>query len=369
MKNKRNSSYELMRIISMFLIIIYHIIVHGKVIENCNNEGLKIIFEIVLFMTLVHVNSFVLVTGYYQIDSSFKQKKIWALLNASWFYRLIIMGILLCIDIISIDKLTIIREGFPININEYWFLKNYIILYCISPFINKALINFDKKTFKSLLIVLFIILSIIPAITGGLFFDNNGLTLYQFIYMYMIGAYLKKYPLNKSYLFKRASNNKYKIYMISIFLICVFLNYTLYKYSDSLLNVNTITEDIGRNIHRTGLLYSNPYVIIQSVAFFLYIGAHTINSSIINKLASLSFGIYLIHDNNFMRDLLYKWLKIDNGNIYSYKFFVYVLTVSIIIFIVCAIIEFLRQLLFKFIYNLKLSKKIREKYYNYISQI
>ena len=49
-ERKRNSNYELMRIVSMFLIILYHVIIHGKVIENCYNEGAKIILEFLEFL-------------------------------------------------------------------------------------------------------------------------------------------------------------------------------------------------------------------------------------------------------------------------------------------------------------------------------
>ena len=40
-EKERNSSYELLKIISMFLTVLYHIILHEKVLENCKNEGLK----------------------------------------------------------------------------------------------------------------------------------------------------------------------------------------------------------------------------------------------------------------------------------------------------------------------------------------
>ena len=58
------------------------------------------------------------------------------------------MGLLLSLGIITLDKVTIFKEAFPININEYWFIKCYILLYCLSPFINKGLKNFDKKKFS-----------------------------------------------------------------------------------------------------------------------------------------------------------------------------------------------------------------------------
>ena len=368
-EKERNSSYELMRIVSMFLIVLYHIILHGKVLENCQNEGLKIIFEFIEFVTLVHVNSFILVTGYYQVESNFKQSKIWSLLNANWFYRVLIVILLLTFNIVSIDKVSLIKETFPINLNEYWFFKNYLLLYCLTPFINKGIEKLNKSTYQKMIIVSFIIFSIVPSVTGGSYFDNSGFTLYQFVFLYMVGAYLKKYPLSKSYIFKVMSKNMYKLILIFILFTCVFSNYILYKYSMSVSSVNTVLGEISSYVSRASTLYNNPFVIIQSICFFEYFGTFTIKNRYINKLASLVFGIYLIHDNNFSRGLIYTYLKINNGPIYSYKFIFYVFFIAVLIYAICAVIEYIRQKLFKKIYNFKLSKMIREKYYEFIKNV
>lgn len=368
-EKERNSSYELMRIVSMFLIVLYHIILHGKVLENCQNEGLKIIFEFIEFVTLVHVNSFILVTGYYQVESNFKQSKIWSLLNANWFYRVLIVVLLLTFNIVSIDKVSLIKETFPINLNEYWFFKNYLLLYCLTPFINKGIEKLNKSTYQKMIIVSFIIFSIVPSVTGGSYFDNSGFTLYQFVFLYMVGAYLKKYPLSKSYIFKVMSKNMYKLILIFILFTCVFSNYILYKYSMSVSSVNTVLGEISSYVSRASTLYNNPFVIIQSICFFEYFGTLTIKNRYINKLASLVFGIYLIHDNNFSRGLIYAYLKINDGPIYSYKFIFYVFFIAVLIYAICAVIEYIRQKLFKKIYNFKLSKMIREKYYEFIKNV
>lgn len=368
-EKERNSAYELMRIVSMFLIILYHVIVHGKILENCQSESLKIIFEFIEFITLIHVNSFILVTGYYQIGSKFKQSKVWNLLNVNWFYRIIIVALLLIFNIISIDKVTFIKEIFPINLNEYWFFKNYLLLYCLTPFINKGIEKMDSNTYQKMIIVLFIIFSIVPSLTGGLYFDNSGYTLYNFIFLYILGAYLKKYPLSKSYIFKVVSKNMYKIILVFVFFTCVFSNYILYKYSMSISGVNTILGEISSYISRASVLYNNPFVVIQSICFFEYFGTLNFKSKIINKIASLVFGIYLIHDNNFSRELIYSFLKINNGPIYSYKFIFYTLFIVILIYIICAVIEYIRLLLFKRVYNFKLSKFVRKKYYEFIKNV
>lgn len=366
---ERNSSYELMRIISMFLIVLCHIIVHGKMIENCENAGLKILLEVIKFMTLVHVNSFILVTGYFQIESKFNQKKIWSLIGSNWFYRLAIMILFSIFGIVNLDKVTMFKEGFPINLNEYWFFQNYLLLYCLIPFINKGILNMNKKTFQKMIIVMFIVFSIIPAVTGGEFFFNNGFSLYQFVFLYILGAYLKKFPVEKSYIFKIMSKNMYKIVLITIFFICLISNYILYSYADSISWINSGFKLISNYIKWTCGNYSCPFVVIQSVVYFLYFGTLQFNSKLINKIASLTFGIYLIHDNNFVREKIYIWLKINNGPIYSYSFVIYMIIVSIIIFVVCMLIEFIRQIISKKIQNLRLIIKLKDKYYNFTKNI
>ena len=304
-EKERNSSYELMRIVSMFLIVLYHVILHGKMIENCENAGLKILLELIKFFTLVHVNSFILVTGYFQINSKFNQKKLWSLIGSNWFYRLVILVLFSIFEIVNLDKVTMVMEGFPINLNEYWFFKNYLLLYCLVPFINKGILSMNKKTFQKMIIVMFIVFSIVLAVTGGEFFFNNGFSLYQFIFLYILGAYLRKYPIDKSYIFKIMSKNMYKIVLFTIFFVCLISNYVLYSYADSISWINSGFKTISNYIRWTSENYSCPFVIIQSIAYFLYSGTLDFKSKFINKIASLTFGIYLIHDNNFMRRNIY----------------------------------------------------------------
>ena len=41
----RKSNFELLRIVSMFMIILTHILTHGQVIDNTNNAILSIFFD------------------------------------------------------------------------------------------------------------------------------------------------------------------------------------------------------------------------------------------------------------------------------------------------------------------------------------
>ena len=81
-KSKRNSNFELIIIISILLIILYHIISHGNIIQLCAIQTSKYLFEMIEVATLVHVSSFLLLTDYYQSISRFKQVKLWKITNA-----------------------------------------------------------------------------------------------------------------------------------------------------------------------------------------------------------------------------------------------------------------------------------------------
>ena len=151
--------------------------------------------------------------------------------------------------------------------------------------------------------------------------------------------------------------------------ISILLNYFISKASGVLLEVNTIANYFASNMDKATILYNNPLVLLQSFAYFCFFGTLSINSKIINKLSSLTIGVYLIHDNNYIRDYLYYWTKINRPNIVSYRFIGYALMITILIYIISLIIEWLRQVLFRWIYNRKISKKIRDKYYQWFDNI
>ncbi len=75
MNVKRQSNFELLRIISMLFIVIYHLIFHGNIIKNCSNQGVAIIFTIIELITIVHVNSFILSLAIFNQIPNLKNQK------------------------------------------------------------------------------------------------------------------------------------------------------------------------------------------------------------------------------------------------------------------------------------------------------
>lgn len=109
---------------------------------------------------------------------------------------------------------------------------------------------------------------------------------------------------------------------------------------------------------------------MQTICYFLYFETLSLKNSIINKVSATTMGIYLIHDNMYIRTWIYKFLKIDIGSyIISKKYLIYLFIVAIIIFCCCSIIEAIRNKVASFLNNRKIVKKIQDKFYYYIASI
>lgn len=370
-KKERNSNFELMRIISMFFIIVWHIYMYGGIRNNPRimNPSINSMFQIIIFLVIVHVNSFVLLSGYFQYNNKFKTSKLISLINVSLFYRIIVTGLLLVFGLITLSKVELLRFFSPLITSdnlEYWYIRIFILLYLFTPYLNILIKKITRQQHQRLLILSFVIFSIFPFISANKLFENYGYTLCNFIFLYFIGSYLSKYQI-KEKIIRVIKPNTYRFVLLSLFFLLGIFNYCLYKTTKELMSYGSIFNEIFGNINSMHIAYSNPFVILQTITYFLFFESLSINSKFINKVAGLTLGIYLIHNNKYLTLFLYKWLKIDNGIVTSYKFIFYVFGMVFVIFTGCAIIELVRQIIFKFVYNRNLSKKFRDKFYGFIN--
>lgn len=357
----RQSNFELMRIIAMLMIIVWHIIIHGHLIEN--TTGLTNLFlNLLLCICIVHVNSFVLLMGYFQYEKSFSLNKFLKLFNAQWFYKIIFAVLALVTGIVAISKPRFILEILPIGSpNNYWFIYCYLGTYLLSPFINKFIAFIDKKDYRNCLIVCFVLFSVVAYITHGSIIDNNGSTIYQFIFLYLLGAYLHKYPIKDNIYLKKYSNNKLLLIFSLGFILFTIINFLIQVFAIYMINTNnSIIRTISLYILDSKYYYSSPVTILQTVCFFLFFGAINVKSKFINIISSTTLGIYLIHDNSYVRTIIYKALKIDLS-VHSKMHIVYSLSMSIFIFAICSFIEIIRIFIFKKISERKKMKKCCNK--------
>ena len=372
---ERQSNFELMRIVSMIFIIIYHVYLHS----NFNANGLtKYLLILLNSLTYVHVNSYVLVTGYFQCKNKVKLSKVLSLIAVTWFWNVLWMLIFVFVIpkfSLSIDhtitNIEIIKNLLPLDACVlYWFIGTYLILYLISPILNIVVQNTSQKQLKNIILILLIIFSIIPIVTREIIIDvSYGRSLPCFIVLYFIGAYLRNYPIENSKLLKKYTikdNRKMFVfgYVLFAFLSFLCLMATLFITSNSLLArvVSEVLFELNNN-------FLSIIVIIQSIFYFLFFKTLNFNSKFINKLSKYTIGVYLVHENMYIRENLYTWLGFSNYASLGPKLIIIIIVFAIFIYILSVLLEMIRMMIFKFFNNIKLLRVIKNKCNYFIEKI
>lgn len=353
----RNSSIELLRIVAMIIIIMHHFGIHGvfhilgksQNILIVDNLSWQIIFtQIVSWGGNVGNAIFLLITGYFVINKNIDIKKIIILLFSMFLYSWIIEIVYFGILGIPYSIRMIIRESIPIYFGNNWFVSCYIIFSFFIPFINKFLNNINKKEYIIFILLIFIFYIFLPSFKVNTFMNSKFIF---FGLVYSIGGYLKLYFIK--YL-KNTYNKKY----INLFFMQIFIVIIMIIFSDIMAII--FSKDILIKLY-------NPFVNILSipiaVTLFLYfLTIKPIYNKNINIISGTILGIYLIHDNNLMRKIIWEYIFPNMDYIYSNFYILFFIIKVCLIFVICSFIEFLRKKYLEPIFI-----KLLDRYWNYYS--
>lgn len=284
------------------------------------------------------VNCYILISGYFLIKASIE--KFFKFIIPIIFYS---VALYLFISIYNneFSVASFIKSFFPIRSGGYWFVATYILLFLVSPLLNRLIKILSFKQLQSVIMVGLLFIVLYPTLTPFTLTGHDlGHGLISFSLLYLIGHYLRFYDMK----------NPLLIYLGSCFLLF-------------LLNIleNCITSSYGIHTHWNN--YDDCLVYLSAISFFCYFKKKEFKSSFINYISPSFFFVYIIHENNYVRPQLYIWL----GNleyINSPLWVVHAIGCMILVFVVCLCIDLTRRrLLSKYIeqsaiYCAKISKSI-----------
>jgi len=349
MEKSRNSNFELLRIICIVLIIAYHYFVHGFAMEFTSITINNLFLIALNWGGKVACNIFILITGYFMVDSNIKYKKIIKLILEMFFYSYVILIFAIIFDNLELNSSNILRSFIPIFYGN-WFLITYIQLYLLIPFINKIIHRLERRDNLKLILILILLFSIIPTFISSAYYVPNNIC--NFIIMYLIGAYIRK---NNPKILNNKANNFISMAVSILLLIVIIL--ILYVFG-IYLNSNLLIEKIT-NITE---MYS-IFVIFCSISIFNFFRKINLQKNVINYFSSSVLGIYLIHDNYIIRDYIWNKIFPNYDYINSNTLIVHFLLKVLAIFLVCLIIDKLRIIVFE-----KFEDSLADKIYIFLKK-
>lgn len=348
----RNVPLDFLRVLCMFLIVLGHAMIHGHVLDELSPDSVNyyVVNTVRAFLS-VHVNCFVLISGYFLCKREFNLKHIVSIWGRALFWSLTLYLLLCAGGVIQFDIGRFVKACLPFTQQRYWFVTTYILMYTLLPLLNAAIRAMSQRQHAYFLAAFFIVYIVLQ----NLFFwekftSTNSYDPLFFAFLYMIAAYLRLYPA------KRAR----KWYIIGYFLACVFA--AVWKIAVAWLSKKITGEVMADSIFMS---YSSITMVIASVCLFrffeglCFIGGAA--QKIVKLLSSLTFGIYLIHEQPEIR--VHIWGKLFRSeSLAQSPFLIFsLLGTALFVFLICGLLEYIRQRVFEFLSINKLVATISDE--------
>lgn len=215
-KKERNSSFELLRIILISLIVLHHIYYNTyslKILSICQFKKIilwkYIILKIISNYGQFGNNVFIMISGYFSVSKTNfnKYKFLYFILEIyTYYYPSIFIGKKLSKKYKNLTFPDYSNNDiyFPLlTKNGNWFIQIYLLLIIFIPYINIGLLNLNKMKYKNLVILIIIFYCIFNSLANIFNFESiifKTTDLIKLLLPYIIGGYIKIYDLCKKIL-------------------------------------------------------------------------------------------------------------------------------------------------------------------------
>ncbi len=273
-RTERLSNIELLRIISMLMILLVH--ADGASLGLPEPAGhlaactARDIWRLAVeSLAIIGVNCFTMISGYFGIRLRWRGVLTF-LFQCAWYS----VGIYTCLALLFPAKASLqgwLESWLVISHTDLWYVPAYFCLMLLSPILNAGLDALDRRTYRAILAV-FTLLTCWSGWWWGASFNPTGYTVMQLIYIYTLARYIRLHTSGET------SGPRRRTYIIMY--ACATLGIFI-----SALYLPSLRA----------FAYNSPFVIAASVALFLVFRAITLRSPLINYTARSAFAVYLIH--------------------------------------------------------------------------
>lgn len=338
MTHSRNYRIDLLRTISMLLIVVQHYVVWGV---KCSPHALfntstvfgggnYLLMEVLYLTSCIGVNCFVMISGYYLIDKfCFRWKSLMNLWMTTLFYSVILYLVSAFLTGGGINLKELVFSFFPIWSRQYWFISTYMAVMLLAPFFAILVNNLSKKSYQVMLIIWFVLSFMVPY--GSQF--AGGQSVMWMFFVFLIAGYIRLYGF-----FEPIIVNARKIAV----LLC--LAYTLAFYTVDAIKLNSVFCE-GFQLH--AFASDSPIFFLSLVLFLLTIrNKQRSDNSWMRysvKIAPYILAVYLIHMNRNFYPFIW---DVFIPKTYFMPMALHALLVSSVIFLLCIAIDFIRVKLF-----------------------
>ncbi len=347
---QRNYGIDLLRILSMLMVLLLHVLGAGGVLGAA--EKLSLNYEVAwLLETAAYcaVNCYALISGYVGWKSKYKYANIAVLWLQVVLYSVGINVLFMILRPETWDWKTILNSLFPVINNYGWYFTCYFALFFFMPMLNHVVQTMTERDLKILCGSVVGVLSLLGTVAKQDIFQlKDGYSVLWLGALYLLGGCIGRFGWFRSVPKWKAALG----YIIGV-LLAWGTKFLLEAWNNPWLNEVTYSEVLIR--------YKSPMILLTAVSLlvlFSGIDLPKTAQAVIKFLAPAAFGVYIIHMHPqiWNRIIVGKYAGYTDGN--AGLLVLKVLATAVVIYLAISLIDLIRHYLFKW---LKIKERLSER--------
>ena len=333
---------DALRVVAMMMIVGLHYLLFGGVLDHTSgvNRWFAWFVESLLFIA---VDIYVLISGYFLVmQRKFRLKPLAKIWVQAFFYSVLFYAWHVYAMGGGIQLRELLRALFPVRYGLYWFVTAYVGMFLLSPFLARLAQSLSRREYWRFLMVMTAAFSFYSFFRpeSDPFKMVGGYCVFWFIVLFFWGGYIRLWGISVG---KAKAWWVYVMASVATFLLSI--------------PVEWILHAEGFKVKTLGIQgfyqYNSPTVLLAALALFLFFlqteKPHGFIGRAISWMAPLTFGVYLIHENAYIRkELWYHWISTGTACESSVWYLAMHMAVTVIgVFLACILIDAVRAKLFR----------------------
>lgn len=343
MKRNRNYGIDLLRIVSMLLVLTLHVLKQGGILNHTQPLSAK--YEVAWLLetaAFCAVNCYAIISGYVGYRSKFKVSAVVSIWLQVIFYTVGITAVFSVFLPQTVTWRTWVAACFPVMSEQYWYFTAYFALMFFAPLLGAAIQHLDRGVLRISIWgvgILFTVLSTVFSVDH--FMLNNGYTLLWLLYLYIVGAYIHKYNVES----KHSALTYFMMYLVMV---------ALTWGSQLLMEFNPEKLKGWAEFYGTHVLlrYTSPTILLAGLALVLCFAKlkFPFGKKLIALLAPHAFAVYIIHTQKLVWKHIFENRFASFTELSGWNMLAAIAVAVVAIYLLCTLVDILRSALFKLLH-------------------
>ena len=337
-KKERMANLEVLRCVAMMMVVVLHYLGKGGLLPDLTAplSAQDTVAWLLEAFCIVAVNVYMMISGYFLCESSFKLSRLLTLWVQLWLYSVgigvlaAVTGIVPAAEVSTHYYLTLL---FPVTMGHYWFLTAYLFLYILLPFVGMGLRRMTKQQFQVALVLLFVTFCLLKSVLPfRLEEDGKGYDCLWYLCVFCAAANLRRFGIP----FLQKKSRALLLYLIGIF----------GTFGEAmLLHLFYLKTGSMELILKIPYEYNHIFPFLASLGLFCLFLDSSIQGkigSVAVRIAPYTLGVYLLHENLGVRYAWQKWLGVEqiDGVL---PLLLWMVLVVVVVFVLGILVDFVRK--------------------------